>query len=690
MSRSIRKMFVYAALLALLAPALGGCGSSDDPATVPPATVPPTTEPPATKVSTFSVKDTSGAAVVGATVYAIPVADVEALAAVAIGRDAATFGNYSAEALTVDEPLEDLINNKFAGSTVATYKKAVTDADGKAAIAELANDASKYFVYVQPATEDAHLPGGSLCREAVTGASLFDKVTEVKVSTKPSAAATFVGTSNCLGCHPGQAGMLKTAHKLGFMVPNAPSLLQDASSFNDAADPDYDMFGAVKKFEAGTTIWFYDYDATRGFDKYKTLESDPRLDATFTGKVYAKVTTSKDAAGKYWAEFINVINPSDSNSGMKLEILMTYGGAVYKQRPITAVEGSMFLVPLQFNTRGDEASTDRVRKQWRDYHLDWWLTIDATDETKSTFKTKPAAKNSVDVACASCHFNGYTLTEINGSGYYQATGVVDAARGEVHPALGTKQELNLGCENCHGPGSEHVAAGGAGKFIVSPQNMTPEREIAICGQCHSRPQGKGTFVNDQPVNADNKMMVAGTSRADYLTNYTSRNDSNTGDMHADGIHSKSHHQQYTDFIQSSKYRNGSKLLTCASCHDLHKPGTDRHQLSGATDGSMCVSCHTTVETAAHTVAKVGVDHAVALAQAQCIQCHNPKTANSGAGINQTANEAFVGSDGKARLHGDISSHIFDVPNKTLAMPVAYTAPKAINSPQGKCGLCHSL
>jgi predicted CXXCH cytochrome family protein len=406
------------------------------------------------------------------------------------------------------------------------------------------------------------------------------------------------------------------------------------------------------------------------------------LESAPTGTVYATVRLYKDTAdNKYKAQFTNVINPSDPNSGMIHEAVLTYGGGVYKQRNITKVDDSLFMIPLQFNQQGSDASTDRTRKIWRDYHMDWWVS--SATPTTMTFKAKPAASASVDVQCAPCHFNGYKLTaSATYTGYYTAEGVADA-NGEIHPVTGVAQELNIGCETCHGPGSEHVAASGNGAKIVTPQNITPERANMICGQCHSRPQGNGTFKNDSPLSSSNKMMIAGTSRADFLANQTSRHDASAtaGDFWGDKLHSKSHHQQYTDFIKTGKYRNGTSLKTCASCHNPHGPGTGvRHQLKGTTsDNSLCTSCHT-VEVVAHMTAKTGTSMG---ASTQCIQCHMPETSSSGAGSNATTPETG-GTSAAKYYQGDISSHLFDVPLKTSisstnTMPVPYT---------NNCGGCH--
>ena len=76
-----------------------------------------------------------------------------------------------------------------------------------------------------------------------------------------------------------------------------------------------------------------------------------------------------------------------------------------------------------------------------------------------------------------------------------------------------------------------------------------------------------------------------------------------------------------------------------------------------------------IVSADHQVEKTGSTlHSTA--PALCIECHNVKTAKSGAGEADPL-------DG-----GDISSHVFDVPfEATDAMPLAYN---------NSCGLCHGI
>ncbi|MBF0239450.1 MAG: hypothetical protein HQM12_17240 [SAR324 cluster bacterium] len=644
----------------------GGCASDDDKKT--------TSTPP-----TFVVKDTAGNAVAEATVYAIPAADVAELGTVALESSG---GIYTDAALAADEPLEDLINGKYipASGGVTTYQSAVTNADGKAEIKTLAGDTAKYFIYVKPAdTDTEHLPGGSICRTSVTGDSLNKKKTAITVSTTPSATATFVGSSKCIVCHDTYKTEKSTMHKLGIRVPGTDSALQDLASFpyKDEYDAGFAKFTAGTSTSGGTTVYFSDYDSTRKFDKFKTSETAPT-----SGTIWATLRLYKDSSsGKYMMQLKNVIDSADTNSPLNLEVSMNYGGGLYKQRYLTKLTGkeSLYVLPLQFNVKGSDSSSDRVRKVWRDYHMDWWVTVN-TAKTSMTLKSAPAASNSFDIQCATCHYTGYTVTK-TAAGEYVATGVADE-NGEIHPVTSVKQEMNIGCETCHGPGSDHVAAEGKGKAIITPSNLTPERAVTLCVQCHTRPQGNDSFAikKDSPLNAQDKMMRAGISRTQFLAENTSRHDATDTDYWSDKTHSKSHHQQATDFLKSKKYRNGDKLLTCASCHDPHAAGSDRHQLSGTSDKSLCQSCHTAVtDVVAHSTEKLGASMGT---NVTCGQCHNTKTAGSGAGLNATT--PFVGDTGTKYFEGDITSHLFDVPRKTVAtkdntMPVPYT---------NTCGSCH--
>jgi predicted CXXCH cytochrome family protein len=328
---------------------------------------------------------------------------------------------------------------------------------------------------------------------------------------------------------------------------------------------------------------------------------------------------------------------------------------------------------------GDESYADRTRKPWRDYHGDWLF-----DEAANKL-TDPPKKKSFEIECASCHFTGYSLTPTVAGDF--VVGAVNDPNGEADiDGDGIPNEINLGCEVCHGPGSEHVKAPKARKAstIVNPRKLAPERASVICEQCHTRPQGN--LKNDQPVSKDNKMMLPGTSRNEFLVNHTTREDAAQADFWPDKLHSRSHHQQGTDFIRSKKYRNGSHIMICTDCHDPHGMKDIKHQLRAeARDpkNTLCTNCHKdSIDLASHTAAKVGMPHS----DIHCADCHNPKTMLTGAGLGR----GLTGKDGRNYWMNDITSHLFKVPRKDhvavkgvepgRAMPVPYT---------NACGKCHN-
>ncbi|OGW20818.1 MAG: hypothetical protein A2077_02255, partial [Nitrospirae bacterium GWC2_46_6] len=487
-----------------------------------------------------TVQDASGQAIENAAVYLIPSADVEEMAktSIEIKRDSKN-----------DEPLEDnLAANKDK------YQKGATDKKGNFKISNVAD--GKYFIYVEPADKN-YLPGGDKSTKAVSTAEFKGKPVKILLSGNIPADATFVGTSKCLMCHKAYASEKKTLHKLGIRVAGKDSKLQDSSRF-----PDFDK--GLKKLTAGSKLYVYGYDKKRSFDKYMISEKAPSDPAS----VSFTATFFKDSDGKIKFKTENMKDTSDPARTYTVE--MTYGGGLYKQRYLYRVGKNLFPF-VQYNPEGNDGYGDRTRMVFRDYHGDWLYN----EQTKKL--ADPPLAKSFDKECASCHYTGYTLKHLE-SGEYIA-GAVNDPNGEFDiDGDGIPNELNIGCETCHGPGSAHVKApkGKKASMIVSPGKLAAERSSVICGQCHSRPQGN--LKNDQPVNKDNKMMIPGTSRNDYLTNYTLREDAAKGAYWPDGIHSKAHHQQYTDFIKSKKHRNGNQLLSCDDCHDPHGMTTVKHQL----------------------------------------------------------------------------------------------------------------
>lgn len=160
-----------------------------------------------------------GHPVANATIHLIPVAAIDTTTR--ITASAIYAAPYPAEA--IDEPLEDAIRLRGTG-----FPKAITDAQG-AFLIETVPD-GKYFVHITPDPQDAeHLPGGDHSRQSYTAEQLRGRPMTIKVSSRPSAAAPYTGSSACLACHKDRQHYQETAHKLGWTVPGAPARSQDFS-----------------------------------------------------------------------------------------------------------------------------------------------------------------------------------------------------------------------------------------------------------------------------------------------------------------------------------------------------------------------------------------------------------------------------------------------------------------------------
>ena len=601
---------------------------------------------PAAKMTDTTVKeiieDRDGHKVANATVWLIPAADVAAMGKtpIEIKKDAKN-----------DEPLEDNL-----AANRDRYLKGKSGANGEFSVADVAG--GKYFLYVEPA-DTTYLPGGDKSRKSLSTAEMAAAPVKILVSGNIPAGATYVGTSKCLSCHEEHDAFLSTLHRLGIHAVGKDSKLQNSSRF-----PEFNK--GLNKLLAGAKFWFHGYDKTRGFDKYQISDKEPADPAT----VSFTATFFKDADGKLKFRTENVKDPADTARVYPVEL--TYGGGLYKQRYLYRVGPNLFPF-VQFNQNGDNSYGDRGRKQWRDYHADWLFN----EETGKL--SNPSQAKSFDKNCASCHYNGYTLTKTAAGDYI--AGSANDPDGEMDiDGDGKPNEINLGCENCHGAGSVHTKAkkGSKSSSIVSPDKLAAERESMICGQCHSRPQGN--LKNDQPVNTDNKMMPPGTSRNIYLTQYTTREDAAAKDYWADGLHSKSHHQQYSDFIKSSKHRNGNHLVACSDCHDPHGKAKFAHQMKAdAHSPAACTTCHKDRnDMGKHVMDKTKCT--VAPDKITCSNCHDAKTMQTGAGFGK----GMTGKDGKNYWLNDITSHLYDVPLKSnigvkgvepgKAMPIPYTNP----------------
>jgi predicted CXXCH cytochrome family protein len=260
-------------------------------------------------------------------------------------------------------------------------------------------------------------------------------------------------------------------------------------------------------------------------------------------------------------------------------------GSIWKQRYFTRVGDDLYPLAVQW---------DFATKQWLPYHIpakgaDWWTAFYPDDNMQ-----RPTS-----ATCDGCHSVNF----------------------DIH----SKQpvEWNVGCERCHGPGSEHVAHPTRAN-IVNPGQMEPIAANDTCIQCHSqgRPAGgpiEGRYY-DWPV---------GYSVGLKLPNFWKLESCTLGQTdfyYLPDCTAHKNRMQGNDFVQSVMYRHG---ITCADCHDVH--GTDNPAQLRERPERLCLTCHSpgspngprasTLEEHTH--------HSPTSAGSQCIACHMPQIESEG-------------------------------------------------------------
>jgi predicted CXXCH cytochrome family protein len=613
------------------------------------------------------IRDPSGQTVAGGSVYFVPASDVAALAKKPIDL---SLGPKKTAALAMDEPLEDLIDQN-----AADYASAAVGEDGVYRLPKLG--AGSYFVVWIPAeTDSAHLPGGSACRSALDQASLAGTQLDLRVSGRASETATYVGSSGCFGCH-GRHRSMRTTHRLGLQTPGLRGAYQDSTAW-----PELDE--GVHAFDQTTTLYYYDCDPDRTDAGKCSVSSTDPTQATPSAVVSFELVLSRNVAvprqdvGAYTLEVVNRAGSGNAS----YDVALTYGGMLSKQQYLmrrTNADQSVsyFVLPLQRNVNGDD--TNPAPRDWvfADYHSEQWY-----DFADSKLR-EPEVTQAFDNQCAGCHFTGMRLSGDEKLGF-SAHAVGEGSGDFDYDGDGRREEINVGCEACHGPASEHLEAKTRGLHIVSPSLLSPERELMLCGRCHSRPLGIGGGASEAPLSKGGLMPPPGIRRAEFAKGFTTRVDGEDADFFPSGD-SKSQHAQYSDFLRSSMARNPSVLMTCTSCHDAHGSDENAHELKrAANDNTACTGCHSQaqylaphehVNKATRFVHDASSDEDLA-----CTTCHMVRTVAAGA-QRKALRDNIPNTNVVQYFHGDTASHRFSVTSREhyAEQPVAATL---------KCGFCH--
>ena len=289
-------------------------------------------------------------------------------------------------------------------------------------------------------------------------------------------------------------------------------------------------------------------------------------------------------AGKY---FVYTQGPGGEMGDF--EITHTFGWYPLQQYLVPFDGGRLQCLPIAW---------DVVEKRW--YQLPPDEPLDAADWLYWT-----NAGQNWNGMCAECHSTNLQKNYDPDTGTYQTRW----------------SEISIGCEACHGPGSEHVRWAELPemgrpqvenyRLTVQTRGLTSRQQIELCAPCHSRRMSLGDNLHQN------------IEFMDYGIPQLLRE----GYYFADGQILEEVYV-YGSFMQSKMY---DRQVRCSDCHDVHS--IDRLQEGNA----LCLQCHRAAiyDTADHHFHKKKGEPGQPIRSAsgevlfevgsgtQCEQCHMP-------------------------------------------------------------------
>ena len=269
------------------------------------------------------------------------------------------------------------------------------------------------------------------------------------------------------------------------------------------------------------------------------------------------------------------------------DVAFVYGSG-WKQRYFKKVGDDYFPFPAQW---------DITHKLWRPYMVangtDWWAALYPPDNFQRP--TGPL--------CDGCHSVNYDIEKK------------------------TVTEWNVGCERCHGAGSEHVTAKSRAT-ILNPARMDYVNANDTCISCHS--QGKPL---KNPISGKYYDWPVGYHVGLKLQDFWQLEEHKLGELtfthFPDGTAHKNR-MQGNDYVQSLMYARG---VTCFSCHDPH--GTENEAILRKPVSDICLTCHgPNTQNGPHAASiEAHTHHKTGSTGSQCVACHMPKIEQTIADVN---------------------------------------------------------
>lgn len=300
--------------------------------------------------------------------------------------------------------------------------------------------------------------------------------------------------------------------------------------------------------------------------------------------------------------WVNIAGADQTFSDFKISY--TFGTYPLQQYMVEFPDGRIQLIPFAWDSRPPEQGGQR------------WFNLYPETTPIDEFYWTNAGQN-WNFMCADCHSTNLNKNYDQNTNSYKTTW----------------SEINVGCEACHGPASDHIeyvaklgdkhadsdALRGPnsnslmgferdlsvsvkewialnGHKTLQPKSIKPTDQVQTCAQCHSR----RTQLNES---ADH---VKGA----FLDKYRLSLITPELYFHDGQIYDEDY--VYGSFLQS---RMAEKGVTCTNCHDPHTAKLT------VFEEAVCSQCHISPDYASskHTLHDAGTE------AAKCTTCHMPET-----------------------------------------------------------------
>ena len=244
--------------------------------------------------------------------------------------------------------------------------------------------------------------------------------------------------------------------------------------------------------------------------------------------------------------------------------------------------------------------------------------------------------------CAGCH-----------------AGVIAAFGDTLMGRIGKTQKGKFECENCHGPGSAHVKAGGGRgvggiiSFRPNDPTRTPEQNNAICLGCHEkgdRTYWSGSTHETRGLSCTNcHTVMKNVSRKSQLKN-----------AFEPDVCFQCHKDRRAQMYRTSHMPLREGKITCSNCHNPHGSFTEALLRQNSINDN-CYSCH------AEKRGPFLFEHAPV--RENCANCHDP--------------------------HGSINEYLLKIPRQRLCAEChgfghgLTSGPLAVQSISRSCQNCHT-